>query len=61
MITTAPCRFHIVEVGVDEAEEMLALVTMTQPGASRPRTHPPGHFISIRDKGRLVAMAGERT
>ncbi|GBQ94576.1 hypothetical protein GLI01_06280 [Gluconacetobacter liquefaciens] len=62
MTTTAPRRFQILEEGIDEAEEMLALVTMTtQPGAYRPRTHAPGHFMGIRDKGRLVAMVGERT
>ncbi|MFW7269024.1 GNAT family N-acetyltransferase [Gluconacetobacter sp. Hr-1-5] len=60
-ITPAPCRFHIAELGADDAQEMLALATMTQPGPFRPRTHALGPFIGIRDEGRLVAMAGERT
>lgn len=59
-VTTTPIRFDIVELGADDAVEMLALATLTQPGPFRAHTHALGHFIGIRDQGRLVAMAGER-
>lgn len=60
-ITATTSRFQVEELGADDAVEMLALAAMTQPGPFRPRTHALGHFIGIRDAGRLVAMAGERT
>ncbi|GAA4477648.1 GNAT family N-acetyltransferase [Gluconacetobacter asukensis] len=60
-VTATPLRFDIVELGADDAPEMLALATLTQPGPFRAHTHALGHFIGIRDQGRLVAMAGERT
>lgn len=47
-------------LGEKDAEEMLALATLTRPGPFRTRTHELGRFIGIRDNGRLVAMAGER-
>jgi predicted GNAT family acetyltransferase len=43
-----------------DVPEMLALVELTKPGPFRTRTIALGNFIGIRDKGKLVAMAGER-
>ncbi len=51
------------EIGVladDDAPEMLALATLTEPGPFLPRTHRMGRFVGIRRGGRLAAMAGER-
>ena len=50
----------IVPLGDDDAAEMLALGTLTQPGPFLARTHRMGRFVGIRIDGRLAAMAGER-
>ena len=50
----------IVPLGDDDAAEMLALATLTQPGPFLARTHRMGRFVGIRIDGRLAAMAGER-
>ena len=47
-------------LGDADAAEMLALATMTEPGPFFAETHCMGHFIGVRDNGRLVAMAGQR-
>lgn len=44
----------------DDAPEMLALATLTEPGPFLTRTHTMGRFIGVRIDGRLAAMAGER-
>jgi predicted GNAT family acetyltransferase len=44
----------------NDAEEMLALATLTEPGPFFRRTHQLGAFIGVRQQGKLVAMAGER-
>ena len=44
----------------EDAPEMLALATLTEPGPFLRRTHAMGTFRGIRSGGRLVAMAGER-
>jgi predicted GNAT family acetyltransferase len=44
----------------EDAPEMLALATLTEPGPFLRRTHAMGTFRGIRIGGRLVAMAGER-
>lgn len=49
-----------VELGPKDAEEMLALATLTKPGPFVLRTCELGRFVGIRDGGKLVAMAGER-
>ncbi len=49
-----------IELGADDAADMIALVQRNQPGPFRPRTHELGRYIGIRREGRLVAMAGER-
>lgn len=43
-----------------DVEDMLGLVSTTQPGPFSRRTLEMGHYIGIRDHGQLVAMAGER-
>ncbi|MFZ2997241.1 GNAT family N-acetyltransferase [Sphingobium sp.] len=48
------------DLGDDDAAEMFALATMTQPGPFSTRTHDLGRFVGIRIDGILVAMAGER-
>jgi ribosomal protein S18 acetylase RimI-like enzyme len=53
-------EFHVEALTDADAAEMLALATLTRPGPFRARTHTLGRFIGIRDKSRLVAMAGER-
>lgn len=43
-----------------DADEMLALATLTRPGPFRRGTLRLGGFIGVRREGRLIAMAGER-
>lgn len=50
----------IVELGPDDVGEMLALAKRTNPGPFLPRTIELGRYIGVRDRGELVAMAGER-
>jgi ribosomal protein S18 acetylase RimI-like enzyme len=53
-------EFPIEPLGEQDADDMLALATLTRPGPFRARTHTLGRFVGIRDGRRLVAMAGER-
>ena len=49
------------DLGPADAEAMIALVKLTQPGPMERRTVDLGHYIGVRDEaGHLVAMAGER-
>ncbi|MGQ3210885.1 MAG: GNAT family N-acetyltransferase [Shinella sp.] len=50
----------IVPLGTADAEEMLALATLTKPGPFSLRSQELGRFWGVREGGRLVAMAGER-
>jgi ribosomal protein S18 acetylase RimI-like enzyme len=50
----------IVALRLADVPEMLALASVTQPGPFGPRTIELGHYIGIRRRGALVAMAGER-
>lgn len=43
-----------------DAHDMLDLANRTKPGPFGIRTIETGNYIGIRDKGRLIAMAGER-
>jgi ribosomal protein S18 acetylase RimI-like enzyme len=43
-----------------DAQEMRELAHATKPGPFYPLTHRLGGFVGIREKGRLIAMAGER-
>jgi len=44
----------------EDAQDMLALATLTEPGPFLKRTHTMGNFLGIRIDGQLAAMAGER-
>jgi len=50
----------IVAIGDGDAPEMTALAAHAKPGPWGPKTHRYGPFFGIRDKGRLLAMAGQR-
>lgn len=59
-LAPGPAVSGSVALGADDAEEMVALARMTEPGPFFSRTHELGDFIGVRAGGRLVAMAGER-
>lgn len=59
-ITPGAPDFDIIALGDDDAEAMLALATLTQPGPFFRKTHRLGDFIGVKVDGRLAAMAGER-
>jgi predicted GNAT family acetyltransferase len=48
-------------LGAGDVAEMLALVELTKPGPFRLRTIELGTYLGIREGGRVIAMAGERT
>jgi predicted GNAT family acetyltransferase len=50
----------VVTLGDDDAAEMLALATLTEPGPFFSHTHQLGDFIGVKQGGTLAAMAGER-
>jgi ribosomal protein S18 acetylase RimI-like enzyme len=50
----------IVELGDDDAADMLALTALVFPGYFRPRTPEMGAYFGIRQNGRFAAMTGER-
>lgn len=47
-------------LGEADAFDMLELATLTEPGPFLPQTWRMGQFFGVREKGRLLAMAGER-
>ena len=49
-----------VVLGPDDVPEMLALVTLTDPGPFRSRTIELGTYLGIRRNDELIAMAGTR-
>lgn len=51
---------EMVELGVRDSPEMVALTALTKPGPFGTRTHELGDYVGIRKEGKLVAMAGER-
>ena len=51
---------EIVPLGAGDADEMLALATLTEPGPFRRDTRLMGSFVGVKREGRLAAMAGER-
>jgi predicted GNAT family acetyltransferase len=59
-VSTEPAREDIRVLTDEDAPEMLALATLTEPGPFLTRTHVMGTFRGIRIDGRLAAMAGER-
>ena len=44
----------------DDLEQVHALVALTKPGPFRPRTVDLGGYVGVFDRGRLIALAGER-
>jgi predicted GNAT family acetyltransferase len=59
-VTIDAARGDIRVLTAEDAPEMLALATLTEPGPFLPRTQTMGTFLGIRVRGQLVAMAGER-
>jgi ribosomal protein S18 acetylase RimI-like enzyme len=53
-------RFDILPLTEADTPEMQALAELTQPGPFHARTHTLGGFVGIKEKGRLIAMSGER-
>ena len=51
---------EIVELGVRDSPDMIALTGLTKPGPFGTRTHELGTYVGTRSGGKLVAMAGER-
>ncbi len=59
-IIAGEAGFDVTALGDGDADEMLALATLTEPGPFFRRTHQLGDFVGVRRHGKLVAMAGER-
>lgn len=59
-IEIPPDSGQLVQLGDADAQEMLELASLTQPGPFLRHTHRMGQFVGIRIGGRLAAMAGER-
>jgi GNAT superfamily N-acetyltransferase len=53
-------ELQVSALGADDVPEILELVALTKPGPFRVRTIELGTYIGLRERGRLVAMAGER-
>jgi ribosomal protein S18 acetylase RimI-like enzyme len=51
---------EVTALSTADVADMLALVELTHPGPFRERTIELGTFLGIRQRGRLLAMAGER-
>lgn len=51
---------EIVELGADDADDMVELTGLTEPGPFFAETYRLGTYLGVRQDGRLVAMAGER-
>jgi predicted GNAT family acetyltransferase len=51
---------EVIRLGHADAKDMLALVQKTKPGPFGKRTCEMGNYIGIRERGHLIAMAGER-
>lgn len=56
----APGELDVLTLSGADADEMLALATLTRPGPFRKGTLRLGGFVGVRREGRLIAMAGER-
>lgn len=55
-----PPELPIVQLGEADAEEMVALTKLTEPGPFGKETYQTGQYFGLRRDGRLIAMAGER-
>jgi predicted GNAT family acetyltransferase len=51
---------EIIQLGAQDAAEMVELATLARPGPFGLRTHELGTYVGIRREGKFVAMAGER-
>ncbi|MFT3729070.1 MAG: GNAT family N-acetyltransferase [Terricaulis sp.] len=60
-VTAGGKSFALEPLGDADAEDMLALATLTRPGPFKLHTYKLGRFIGVRENGALIAMAGERT
>ncbi|MGN6422425.1 MAG: GNAT family N-acetyltransferase [Asticcacaulis sp.] len=47
-------------MGDDDVADMIALTALTKPGPFTTRTRHFGHYVGVREEGKLIAMAGER-
>ncbi|MFC0685612.1 GNAT family N-acetyltransferase [Novosphingobium clariflavum] len=52
---------RVIPLGPQDHPEMLDLATLTQPGPFGTRTGELGDFWGLKEDGRLLAMAGQRT
>lgn len=55
-----PGGVELLEMGDADADDLLALATLTKPGPYVRLTHRMGRFVGVRQDGRLIAMGGER-
>jgi ribosomal protein S18 acetylase RimI-like enzyme len=56
-----PVKIEAADVmGDDDVTDMIALTALTKPGPFTTRTRHFGHYVGVRDGGKLIAMAGER-
>ena len=56
----APPLPGLAALGEADADDMLQLARLTEPGPFLPRTHTMGAFVGVRSGARLAGMAGER-
>ncbi|ACC75770.1 GNAT family N-acetyltransferase [Paraburkholderia phymatum] len=59
-VAETPDDADVIRLTSADSPDMLDLAQRTKPGPFGPRTHEMGHYIGFRDRGRLIAMAGER-
>ena len=50
----------VIELGADDAQDMLELTALAEPGPFFEETYRLGTYVGVREEGRLIAMAGER-
>lgn len=50
----------MVRLGLVDGQDMIALARLTEPGPMGPRTVTMGHWLGVRRRGELIAMAGQR-
>ncbi len=55
-----PPDIPMLELGEPDAEEMVALAKLTEPGPFSIETYRTGRYFGVRQEGRLIAMAGQR-
>jgi len=59
--TVSSTGVEIEKLGENDVNEMISLAALTEPGPFRQSTIRLGGYVGVRDKGRLAAMAGQRT